>query len=229
MKSQRSDNPVSLIIAESSKLGCELISESLRRAGPFSVLASTTQFQDTHQLILEKQPEVALISQMLDSDSVAGLKVIESLTLAGCSTRCIIMLETVDRGVVLNALRIGAKGIFHKTESIAHLAKCIHTVRDGQIWVGNKEVEMMVDALANSQPTPMLNAKGEKLLTDRESQIVALVAEGLTNRDIAERLNLSEHTIKNYLFRIFDKLGVSTRVELILYAVAQRPARNDAA
>ena len=87
----------------------------------------------------------------------------------------------------------------------------------------------MVEALATAQPLPIANSKGERLLTDREEQIVALVAEGLTNRDIAEHLGLSEHTIKNYLFRIFDKLGVSTRVELILYAVSHRGARNDAA
>ena len=65
----------------------------------------------------------------------------------------------------------------------------------------------------------MLNAAGASLLTPREEQVVALVAEGLTNRQIAEELNLSEHTIKKYLFRIFEKLGISTRVELVLYAV----------
>jgi len=72
-----------------------------------------------------------------------------------------------------------------------------------------------------------VNARGGKLLTPREEQVVALVAEGLQNRDIAQELNLSEHTVKKYLLRIFDKVGISTRVELVLYAVnhgEQRPA-----
>jgi DNA-binding NarL/FixJ family response regulator len=65
----------------------------------------------------------------------------------------------------------------------------------------------------------VLNARGRPLLTPREEQVVALVAEGLGNRQIARELNLSEHTIKKYLFRIFEKLGISTRVELVLYAM----------
>jgi DNA-binding NarL/FixJ family response regulator len=65
----------------------------------------------------------------------------------------------------------------------------------------------------------VLNSRGHQLLTPREEQVVALVAEGLSNRDTARELNLSEHTIKKYMFRIFDKLGISSRVELVLYAV----------
>lgn len=65
----------------------------------------------------------------------------------------------------------------------------------------------------------VLNSRGDNLLTPREEQVVALVAEGLGNRQIARELNLSEHTIKKYLFRIFEKLGISSRVELVLYAV----------
>lgn len=229
MKSLRPEIPVSLVIADSSRLGGELIAESLRRTGQFDVLASTTQLQETHDSILARKPEVALISQVLDNDSAAGLKLIENLKLSQSETRSVLMVDVLERSVVLNALRSGAKGIFNKTESITHLAKCVHAVRDGHIWVGNKEIEMMVDALATTQPVPMLNAKGERLLTDREGQIVSLVAEGLTNRDIAQRLKLSEHTIKNYLFRIFDKVGVSTRVELILYEVSHRSGRRNVA
>jgi DNA-binding NarL/FixJ family response regulator len=66
----------------------------------------------------------------------------------------------------------------------------------------------------------MVNAQGLKLLTPREEQVVALVADGLSNREVARELNLSEHTVKKYLFRIFDKLGISSRVELVLYAVS---------
>src|SRR5947209_2604108 len=65
----------------------------------------------------------------------------------------------------------------------------------------------------------VFNTQGEQLLSPREEQVVALVAEGLGNREIAHELNLSEHTVKKYLFRIFEKLGISTRVELVLYAV----------
>jgi DNA-binding NarL/FixJ family response regulator len=74
----------------------------------------------------------------------------------------------------------------------------------------------------------VLAASGEKLLTSREEQVVALVSDGLSNRNVATELGISEHTVKKYLFRIFDKLGISNRVELVLYAVhhgaSQAPA-----
>ena len=73
----------------------------------------------------------------------------------------------------------------------------------------------------------MFNSGGRELLTPREEQVVALVAEGLSNRDTAQELNLSEHTVKKYLFRIFEKLGISSRVELVLYAVNHGDPRHE--
>ena len=229
MKSSRHEPATTLVIADLSRLNCDLLSDCLRRTGQFDVIACTTVLQETYDLIVNHHPDVALVSQVLESDPLAGIKIIAKLKSFGIGTRIVIMVDVLNPAIVLNALRAGAKGIFNRKESVAHLAKCVNAVRDGHIWVGNKEVEIMVEALATAQPLPIANSKGERLLTDREEQIVALVAEGLTNRDIAEHLGLSEHTIKNYLFRIFDKLGVSTRVELILYAVSHRGARNDAA
>jgi len=229
MKSSRPELATNLVIADSSRLNCDLLADCLRRTGQFTVLACTTAFQEAYQLIADHKPDVALVSQVLESDPMAGVKIVGKLKAQEILTRTVIMLDVLDRAVVLNALRTGAKGIFNRKESISHLAKCVNAVRDGHIWVGNTEIEMMVEALATAQPVPIANSKGERLLTDREEQIVTLVADGLTNRDIAERLNLSEHTIKNYLFRIFDKLGVSTRVELILYAVSNRGPRREVA
>jgi len=71
-------------------------------------------------------------------------------------------------------------------------------------------------------PARVVNARGLNLLAEREGQVVSLVADGLTNRDIAAQLGLSEHTVSNYLFRIYNKLGVSNRVELVLYVMKQR-------
>ena len=80
-------------------------------------------------------------------------------------------------------------------------------------------MNFLLDLVSEVPSLRVLNSTGHQLLTPREEQVVALVAEGLSNRDTARELNLSEHTIKKYLFRIFDKLGISSRVELVLYAV----------
>src|SRR5580700_7192051 len=80
-------------------------------------------------------------------------------------------------------------------------------------------MNFLLESVSQAPYLRVLNSNGRQLLTPREEQVVALVAEGMSNRDIARELNLSEHTIKKYMFRIFDKLGISSRVELVLYAV----------
>ena len=93
----------------------------------------------------------------------------------------------------------------------------------GQIWASSNELQFLLEALAEAAPLRVVNAQGINLLTKREGQVVHLVAEGLTNRGISRELNISEHTVKNYLFRIFDKLGVSSRVELTICAFSNQP------
>jgi DNA-binding NarL/FixJ family response regulator len=102
------------------------------------------------------------------------------------------------------------------------LAKCIRTVHQGQIWAGTEDLEHILNALAHPKPIQFNDADGMALLTHREEDVVRLVADGLKSREIAQRLNVAEHSIRNYLYRIFDKLGVSTRAELMLYASNQR-------
>ena len=99
--------------------------------------------------------------------------------------------------------------------------KCIHRVHEGQIWANMRQVEFVVEALATSPSIRALDAKGLKLLSKRENEVVRYLAQGFTNREIAERMALSQHTIKNYLFRVFDKLGVSSRVELLFMTLSQ--------
>ena len=95
-------------------------------------------------------------------------------------------------------------------------------MHEGQIWASSHELQFVLEALSSSAPFRVVNSKGENLLSTRELQVVALVAEGLSNREISQQLLLSEHTVKNYMFRIFDKLGLSSRAEVMLYAFGQR-------
>ena len=121
---------------------------------------------------------------------------------------------------VVDAFRAGAKGIFCKTEPIQALCKCIQAVHAGQIWANSDQLNWTVEAFAKATPLHLTNAVGRYLLAKRENEVANLVSEGLTNREIAQKLGLSEHTVKKYLFRIFEKLGISNRVELVLYAMS---------
>jgi DNA-binding NarL/FixJ family response regulator len=95
-------------------------------------------------------------------------------------------------------------------------------VHKGQVWASSKELHFVLEALGTALPAKSIAMRGTSLLTKREEGVVHLVAEGMTNRDISQELKLSEHTVRNYLFRIFNKVGTSNRLELALYAIDRR-------
>lgn len=139
------------------------------------------------------------------------------------------LLQSPKPERVLNAFRDGARGIFYRSHSLKSLSKCIETVHGGQIWVGNEDIEHLLKALAHLRPLHLDNSRGMPLLTRREEDVVRLVADGLKNREIAHKLKVKEHSIRNYIYRIFEKVGVSNRVELILYVISHRDNGNSAA
>jgi DNA-binding NarL/FixJ family response regulator len=132
------------------------------------------------------------------------------------------LLDDWTPELVVDAFRAGARGVFHRADNFQRLCRCLAVVHEGQIWAGTSALTYVIDALGRVAPMRVINAKGREILTKREQQVVALVVDGLNNREISEQLRLSEHTVKNHLFHIFEKLGISTRVELVLYIVNQR-------
>src|SRR2546426_695044 len=124
--------------------------------------------------------------------------------------------------LVVDAFRAGARGVFCRAEPFESLCKCIKAVHTGQVWANSTQLQLILGALVKAAPLRVVSANGMSLLAKRETEVVGLVAEGLTNREVAVKLGLSEHTISNYLFRIYNKLGISSRVELVLYVMRQR-------
>jgi DNA-binding NarL/FixJ family response regulator len=140
----------------------------------------------------------------------------------------IVLLNSSEREAVISAFRAGALGIFCRTESVRLLAKCIRSVHAGQVWASSAELQFVLQALAGPARA-RFTPETEAALSPREIDVVLGLTEGLSNRDIAKRLNLTEHTVKNYLGRIFEKLGVSSRVEVVLHALGRSTASELAA
>jgi len=131
---------------------------------------------------------------------------------------CLIDIES--RQAAVQAFRSGARGLFCLGNSSFQLfCDCIERVHKGEIFATNQQLSYLLDSVCQSPCLRVVSATGEILLTSREEQVVALVTDGLSNRNVASELGLSEHTVKKYLFRIFEKLGISSRVELVLYAL----------
>lgn len=165
--------------------------------------------------------DVALISEELQDGPEAGLKVLQK-TQAAHGTPAIMLLGSAKPERVVTAFRSGARGVFHRSHSMKSLSKCIQTVHQGQIWIGNQDIEHLLNALTHIRPIQIKKSDGMPLLTPREEEVVRLVADGLKNWEIGQRLKVKEHSVRNYIYRIFEKLGVSNRVELILYAFSHR-------
>jgi DNA-binding NarL/FixJ family response regulator len=139
--------------------------------------------------------------------------------------KIIVATDLTDSELVISAFSAGAKGVFSLHGSTVEMLRlCIERVNEGQIWANSRELIWVMHALQSARPRKkrpnVVNASGAKLLSQREEDVVGLLIEGLPNREIAKTLNLSEHTIKNYLFRIYDKLGISNRTELLLYVMS---------
>ena len=170
--------------------------------------------------VSQKVPRVVLLSMTASLRPAETVGILRRFHLAHPEIRKVLLVEAFDRELVVNAFRSGVRGIFCIADSnLRLLCKCLLRVADGQIWANTEQLNYIVELVSEVPSLRVLNSSGDSLLTLREEQVVALVAEGLGNRQIARELNLSEHTIKKYLFRIFEKLGISSRVELVLYAV----------
>jgi DNA-binding NarL/FixJ family response regulator len=134
--------------------------------------------------------------------------------------KLIVLLEENDSNVAIVAFRGGADGVISPAiDGFSSLCRCIEQVNKGQVWANSAQLHQVLEEFSRNAPVQVLSNTGEALLTRREEEVVHLVEDGLTNRQIAVKLGLSEHTVRNNLFRIFDKLGVSTRVELALYTM----------
>jgi DNA-binding NarL/FixJ family response regulator len=211
---------LTVMVADSNQMQAQLLVGALRRRPEFQVLSCPMEIEAILACIDSTQVDVAVVNAEQHNGSHDWTSM-RRLHLARPDIAKILLLGSYDRDVVVNAFRSGVKGLFCFSESpFRLLCRCIQSVHSGQIWANAQQLQYLLDALSQVPSLRVVNANGRKLLTPREEQVVALVADGLTNREVATELGLTEHTVKKYLFRIFDKLGISSRVELVLYAVS---------
>lgn len=216
---------IRVLAADSTRMNSQLLATALERDKRFHVLETAPDARSIVAAVVKEKPAIVVISAELDGNPRRGFEVAREVRAANSEIRVIMLLDSAERSQVVEAFRAGARGVFSRSESLKSLAKCICCVHQGQVWADSKELRYLLEALGEALPLRVIDARGTELLSRREQEVVRCVAEGLSNREIAQRLGLTEHTVKNYLFRIFDKLGVSKRVEVVLYAysLSSRP------
>jgi DNA-binding NarL/FixJ family response regulator len=159
------------------------------------------------------RPDVLLLDMAMPHRT--GLDVLQELAGDSRRPRVLVLTAAIERWQLVEALRLGASGVILKDTASDLLVKAIRRIADGELWVGRGEVAEVVSALR--QPAAA-DGTGRFGLSRRELEVVRCVAEGSTNKDVAKRLGISEDTVKHHMTSIFDKLGVSTRLELAIFA-----------
>jgi DNA-binding NarL/FixJ family response regulator len=224
------DNPkrqagtIRVLVADNSRFHTQLLVGVLRQDSDFQVVSSDLNLASLIAASISQKTHVFILSAFADEDAQRGFRILEELRVTNPNARAVILLDSSKPQSVLEAFRAGARGVFDHQESSDMLSQCIREVHAGQVWLNNEQVALVLDALAAAPKVRAVGPNGMNLLSKREADVVRCLAEGLTNREIADRLGLSQHTIKNYLFRIFDKLGVSNRIELMFMTVSQGAA-----
>lgn len=220
---------IKVLAADTTRMGSQLLAAALAQEPQFEVAEIEAKGKSIIEEVAHRQPDVLLLSSTLEGSTSLGFELARQVHSACPDTKIVLLMDAATPGAVVEAFRSGAQGVFPRTESSKSLAKCISSVREGQVWANSAQLRYLLQALREAPSIRMVDSRGDAILSKREHDVVHCVAEGLSNREIGKKLKLTEHTVKNYLFRIFDKLGVSSRVEVVLYAFSVRGMMGDRA
>jgi DNA-binding NarL/FixJ family response regulator len=229
-KDPSADTRPSVLITEASKMYCDLLSMAFVAVPDrFHVVATAFTTADILALVREHRPSVAIISDTLADGPLSGLRILPEVRKANPETRILLAMSSSDRELVIEAFRFGADGVFCRNSPFDMLCKSVDALAKGQIWANSKELRYVMEEFMRAPKQRKVDPTVENRMTKREGDVVRLAVEGMSNREIARELGLTEHTVKNYLFRVFEKLGVSNRVELVLSCLRQEETAREEA
>ncbi len=181
----------------------------------FSVIAECVNGGETVELVRRLQPDVLLLDMAMPGAS--GLEVLRMLREQPGPTRTILLTAGVEQEQLIEALQLGVRGVVIKDSAARDLVEAIRAVHSGQCWIGQHAVSSLVNVLQQRARDEVHRRSFG--LTARELEVISTVVVGGTNKDIAQALSISEDTVKRHLTNIFDKVGVSNRLELGLFAL----------
>lgn len=211
---------IKIVIADDHPIFRDGLRKLLSLEEDFEVVGEAKDGNEVLDVVRQTEPDVLLLD--LRMPSLDGLAVLQSLKAMTSQCKVIILTASEDKNEFVQAMKLGCSGIVLKQTATELLYKSIRKVFQGEIWLDSHTTAAVMRQFASpTRITPSdRKARGERSpLSQREREIVALVAQGFKNKEIAEKIFISEQTVKNHLHNIFDKLGVSDRLELALYAI----------
>ena len=214
---------IRIVVADDHPIFRDGLCKLLALEEDFEVVAQAQDGRQVLDVLQQFEPDILLLD--LKMPGLDGLATLQRLQIAKNKTRVIVLTASDDKNEFVQAMKLGTSGIVLKQTATELLIKSIRKVHAGEIWLDSHTTAAVIrQFVANDeQPAPPPQAvprdRERSPLSQREREIVALVAQGFKNKEMAEKMFISEQTVKNHLHNIFDKLGVSDRLELALYAI----------
>jgi len=209
---------IGILIADDHPIFREGLRRVLETEAGFQVLGEAVDGEQTLKLARQLKPMVLLLD--IRMPHLSGLEVLRELKTSGIPVRTLVLTAALEKGEVVEALQLGARGIVLKHAPSDVLFQGIRSVAAGQFWLCSESVPDLAQAILETKPCPGSMASRPKFcLTRHETEIIAFIEGGYTNKEIAKKFGVSEHTVKHHLTAIFDKLGVSNRLELVLFSI----------
>jgi len=197
------------------------VKNMLEREAGIEVIGEAEDGDDAITQTLELEPDILLLDLLMPR--LPGLEAMRAIMNKSPRVKIILLTSTISTQQIIEALQIGARGIVLKDSVAGDLSKALRAVMSGDYWIGGERVVNLVTAL-NDLMKKAAEAPEKKTygLTPRELEVVTCIVEGCSNKDVAKQFSISEETVKRHLSNIFDKTGVSTRLELALFAIAHK-------
>jgi DNA-binding NarL/FixJ family response regulator len=224
-----STNPIRVLIADAQPIVLEGLRSVLSHYPDIEVVADATDGVETIDKAVHLEPDIVLLD--LRMPRVDGLTILRSIQTRAPRSKVILFASAENKDEFVEAMKLGCSGILLKETSTALIEKSIHRVHAGEIWLDSTTTAAVIRHFASPKDFPAAHApsahsggngktpRERAQLSQREREIIVLIAQGYKNKEIAEKMFITEQTVKNHLHNVFDKLGVSDRLELALYAI----------
>lgn len=218
--SERKADKIRVVIADDHPIVRNALKDLLSLEEDIELVGEAQDGQELLEVVQQQHPDVVLLD--LRMPTLDGLGAAQALRQLHREIKIIILTASEDKAEFHKAMKMGCQGIVLKQTPPELIVKSIRKVHAGEIWLDAYTTAALIKEFSQTNNEAVsVRARDRSPLSAREREIVCLVAQGYKNKEMAEKMNISEQTVKNHLHNIFDKLGVSDRLELALYAISK--------